>query len=62
MFNNLNLIIMNANQNSKKLRFNKETIVKLNEKQKQMMKGGAKLFGDTNATGVCPTHAYTCGG
>jgi|GEM_PF-1955752 len=53
---------MNSNQNPKKLRFNKETIVKLNEKQKQMMKGGAKFFDDTQYTGVCNTNAYTCSG
>jgi len=48
--------------NKKKLKFNKETIVMLNEKQKQMMKGGAKFYdGDTRDGGYC-TFAYTCNG
>lgn len=48
--------------NKRKLKFNKETIAMLNEKQKQMMKGGANFFAaGTYQTGQC-TFAYTCNG
>lgn len=45
----------------KKISFSKDTIAKLNNKQKEMLKGGAAPFG-TGFTGSCPSYAYTCNG
>ena len=45
----------------KKIAFNKETISKLNDRQKELLKGGAQLF-ETRDGGYCVSYAYTCNG
>lgn len=46
---------------TKKLSFNKETIAKLNDKQKEMLQGGSAAF-ETQQGGTCVSYAYTCNG
>ncbi len=46
---------------NKKMSFNKETIAKLNDKQKEMLQGGAAAFA-TGFTGTCVSYSYTCNG
>lgn len=45
----------------KKISFNKETISKLNDRQKELLKGGRANFEElTKDGGWCVSYVYTC--